>query len=277
MFYPEMSPFSLFEHFKSELQWSSPLQVPSKVPFRADLNIPIIQIFNPLQAAWINLISVNQHDYLSSTIAEKIIATEGALVFDQHIITDRPDMLKRIKSLKVKNCFITPESIEKIFPILNVYLHQKLAARSTYHGTLVEVFGHGVLFMGPSGIGKSRAALYCLERKHTLIADDASHLFRFGNQIIGECPNNLEGLLEIRQLGIIQVNQQFGLASTKKQYVLDLIVELNNNTDMERTISPNFEYENILGVNIPKIRLAFSQDIAILAEHAIRLLSNQPT
>ena len=282
MYYPEISPLSVFNRFKDEFHWVSFTENASDKPFSVQNHLPLIQSLNPLRSAWFNLIADVECQYLANTrlsdilpILSEIKALDGVLIFCANAVTQLESLLQELKTFEI-NCFCTAQPIEKILPILSAFLYRTLSPQCTYHGTLVEVFGHGVLLTGPSGIGKSQTALYCLERGHYLIADDAPSLLRFGNQIIGECPPSLEGLLEIRQLGILQVSQQFSHLSIKKQHSLDLIIQLNKNITLERNIELTVDLENIFGLDIPKIQLAFSQDIAILVEHAIRLL-NRPT
>ena len=55
---------------------------------------------------------------------------------------------------------------------LSVYLDSVFALRTTQHGTLVDVYGVGLLYTGQSGIGKSECALDLVERGHRLVADD---------------------------------------------------------------------------------------------------------
>ena len=102
------------------------------------------------------------------------------------------------------------------------------AARETIHGTLVEVFGIGVLILGDSGVGKSEAALELIERGHRLVADDAVEIRRVaGNILLGQGANPALGHhMEIRGLGIINITHLFGVGSIRENKQIQLICQL---------------------------------------------------
>jgi HPr kinase/phosphorylase len=102
------------------------------------------------------------------------------------------------------------------------------AAKQTIHGTLIEVFGIGVLILGDSGVGKSEAALELIERGHRLVADDAVEIRRVaGNILLGRGANPALGHhMEIRGLGIINITHLFGVGSIRDEKQIQLICQL---------------------------------------------------
>jgi HPr kinase/phosphorylase len=102
------------------------------------------------------------------------------------------------------------------------------AARETIHGTLIEVFGIGILIIGDSGVGKSEAALELIERGHRLVADDAVEIRRVaGNILLGQGANPALGHhMEIRGLGIINITHLFGVGSIRDNKQIQLICQL---------------------------------------------------
>ena len=79
------------------------------------------------------------------------------------------------------------------------------------HGTLVAVLGVGVLIRGPSGIGKSEAALELVTRGHRLVADDVVRLRRGpAGEVLGCSPPLIHHHLEIRGIGILYVPDLYG-------------------------------------------------------------------
>lgn len=138
------------------------------------------------------------------------------------------------------------------------FLEGKLAERFSKHGVFVEVFGLGVLLVGASGVGKSETALELIQRGHRLIADDRVELFMIDElTLIGEAPEILRYLLEIRGLGIIDVMSLYGVAATRLSKQLELIIELildDGTHDYDRLGSQK-ETEQIFEVNVPKIRI----------------------
>ncbi|MDW7680961.1 MAG: HPr kinase/phosphorylase, partial [bacterium] len=83
--------------------------------------------------------------------------------------------------------------------ILSSFLEKQFAPFTTKHGSLVDVYGVGMLITGRSGIGKSEVALDLVERGHRLVADDSVMLFRRTEGILlGSCTETLMHHMEIR-------------------------------------------------------------------------------
>jgi len=168
--------------------------------------------------------------------------------------------------------FATPSSAQTCLDFLLPYCYHQFSPRVIKHGTFINVMNKGILLAGESGVGKSLAALYCLKNHHALIADDAPFFYQHGTQLIGGCPNKLASLLEIRNLGIINVTKSYGPQYVGNTHVLDMIITLTHTPTIERAmiIQPNTEI--ILGIPIPRISLPFTENIAILIENAVRCL-----
>ena len=100
----------------------------------------------------------------------------------------------------------TPKSTTPFIHSLTSYLDHVFAPRTTAHGSLVDVYGVGLLFTGRSAIGKSETALDLVERGHRLVADDVVTIVRRqGDLLIGSGNQLLRHHMEIRGLGIIDV------------------------------------------------------------------------
>ncbi len=156
---------------------------------------------------------------------------------------------------------------------LNQYLHWKLSERRAVHGELLGMYGLGVLITGESGIGKSEIALELITRGHMFIADDMVEVLRLpGGKIVGKAPEGAKGLMEVRGLGIISVNDIFGGALLPFSPV-DLILELIPFEKQLERVFVEEESENLLGVEIPKFKIpvAAGRNIANLVEVAVRL------
>ncbi len=156
---------------------------------------------------------------------------------------------------------------------LTAYLEYMLSPRLTVHGTLVDVYGVGLLYMGEAAIGKSECALDLVERGHRLIADDVVTLFRRGRAVIGQA-NELTGFhMEIRGIGIINVQALFGIRAVGMHKRVEVIVSLAEWTkgkpliDYER-IGLDYQHENILGVDIPKVTIPIfpGKNITVISE-----------
>lgn len=156
------------------------------------------------------------------------------------------------------------------------FLEKRLAPRITVHGVLLEIFGLGVLIMGPSGIGKSECALELVLKGHRLITDDYVELARRGSdRLSGTGGKVLQHHMELRGLGIINIRELFGISATGTSQNIDFTVRL------ERW-KPDAEYDRLgmepatiqfLGVSVPLVVLpvAPGRNIAILVEVAARV------
>jgi len=150
------------------------------------------------------------------------------------------------------------------------------------HGVFLCIFGKGVLLTGNSGCGKSECALHLLDRAHQLIADDLPEFTLQENVVVGRCPAPLKQLLEIRGLGILDVQQWYGEHATLPEHRLDLIIELTQNqtpTVAERVLQPKLDNKIILGKSILHLHIdiALSKNLAILVESAVRLAFAPPS
>ncbi|MBU2530948.1 MAG: HPr(Ser) kinase/phosphatase [Elusimicrobia bacterium] len=156
---------------------------------------------------------------------------------------------------------------------LTIFLDDKLAAITHIHGVLVNVYGFGVLIQGDSGVGKSECALELLKRGHILIADDVVEVKRrIGYMLIGHSPRNISHHMEVRGLGIIDIELLFGIGATMDQSIIEMQVFLetvNNLKNYDRTGLAS-DTVNILDVNIPSLRVPVTpgRNLAILIEVA---------
>lgn len=154
---------------------------------------------------------------------------------------------------------------------LNEILTRHLAPSTTKHGSMIDVYGIGVLFIGRSGIGKSEVSLDLVERGHRLVADDVVRIRREGsNVLIGTGHELLEHHLEVRGIGILDVRRMFGIRAIRAQKRLEVVVELvewDSHESYER-LGINDQSVQILGVDIPYIKLPIfpGKNITVLVE-----------
>jgi len=153
-------------------------------------------------------------------------------------------------------------------------LSNVFAPHETIHGTLVEVFGIGVLILGDSGVGKSEAALELIERAHRLVADDAVEIrCIYGNILMGAGANRALGHhMEIRGLGIINITHLFGVGAIRDNKQVQLVVELelwDSNKEYDR-IGAEERTRTILGVHVPYLEVPVKpgRNVPILIETA---------
>ena len=115
----------------------------------------------------------------------------------------------------------------------------------TAHGNTVAKNGRAVIITGPSGSGKSDLTLRLLDRGFTLISDDRTVLKRDGDRIIASAPPTIAGKLEIRGIGIVDMDHADNLP-------VALIVELTS--DIQRMPEDSQE-RSILGVKLPFVTI----------------------
>jgi len=154
-------------------------------------------------------------------------------------------------------------------------LEDSLADRIVIHAVLMDILGLGVLVVGESGIGKSECALDLVVRGHRLVADDTVEIRRRAeNVLIGTCPELTRHHMEVRGLGVINIKDLFGVASTRSSKRVELVVQLErweSGRAYER-LGLDDEYYEILGLQVPLIRMpvAPGRNVAILVEVAAR-------
>ena len=171
----------------------------------------------------------------------------------------------------LKTPIVTPTAIAK----LTSMLEDSLAERTVLHAVLMDILGLGVLIAGESGIGKSECALDLIVRGHRLVADDTVEIRRRSETIlIGTCPELTRHHMELRGIGLINVKDLFGIASTRSSKRVELVVHLerwDTSREYERLGLDDAFYE-ILGLRVPLIRMpvAPGRNIAILVEVAAR-------
>ena len=158
---------------------------------------------------------------------------------------------------------------------LSATLDTRLAARGVVHGVLMDILGLGVLMVGESGIGKSECALDLVVRGHRLVADDAVELRCHAESFVtGTCPELTRHHMEIRGLGLLNVQDLFGVASTRSSKRVELVVQLErweHGREYDR-LGLDDEYYGCVGVRIPMIRMpvAPGRNVAMLVEVAAR-------
>ena len=170
-------------------------------------------------------------------------------------------------------------SIAAIFDAINRYFENFINPETTIHGVLLDIHSAGVLLVGKSGIGKSEVALDLIQRGHRLIADDVVVMrFRPPGTIVGEANAILKFHMEIRGLGIINIENIFGITAVRDSQRVDLVIELVAWKEYDGTKRLNLDQESfsVLGVNIPKATIPVSPGrnlvtIVEVAAHTYRL------
>jgi HPr kinase/phosphorylase len=167
----------------------------------------------------------------------------------------------------IRSVHKTAEFYRRIKP----FLEDTFAPTTTLHGSLADVYGVGLLFQGPSGIGKSECVLDLVERGHRLVADDLVIAKRRGNDVlIGRGHELQRHYMEIRGVGLVDVPAIFGIRAVRQQKRIEVVVwleEWNADAVVERT-GLDADMIDILGVETPRIRVPLNpgKNITVIAE-----------
>ena len=167
--------------------------------------------------------------------------------------------------------FATDMKTTKVTHQLTTYLDSKFAPQVAVHGSLVDVYGIGLLITGRSGIGKSEVSLDLVERGHRLVADDMVIMAKKGEDLLmGEGREISDHHIEVRGLGLIDVRRMFGIRGVRihKRVEVEVhLVDWDPKAHYERTGLED-QTAVYLDVEIPKILLPINpgKNITVIAE-----------
>jgi len=154
---------------------------------------------------------------------------------------------------------------------IKFWLEDEFAPTTNLHGSLADVFGVGLLFVGRSGIGKSECVLDLVERGHRLVADDLVIARRRGSDVlIGKGHELQRHHMEIRGVGLVDIPSIFGIRAVRQQKRIEVVVQLEEwlqDASVERT-GLDAETTTILDVELPKVRVPLNpgKNITVVAE-----------
>jgi HPr kinase/phosphorylase len=225
-----------------------------------------LQVLGETEITYLNSLSADDRD----RIAKKFFSFPIPAV----IVTKKQDPPRELKEAAaaagialIQTELKTAEFYRRIKPVLEA----EFAETTTLHGSLADVFGVGLFFTGQSGIGKSECVLDLVERGHRLVADDLVIATRRGNDVlIGRGHELQRHHMEIRGIGLIDVQHIFGVRAVRQQKRIEVVVRLeewDQNAVVERT-GLDTQYTTMLGVQIPIITVPLNpgKNITVIAE-----------
>jgi HPr kinase/phosphorylase len=151
-------------------------------------------------------------------------------------------------------------------------LEDQFATRVSVHGSFVDVYGVGMLFVGKAGIGKSEVALDLVERGHRLVADDVVIFTQKGHGILmGSGTELVKHFMEIRGIGIVDVRSMFGIRAIRFQKRLEMVIELeiwDKEEDYTRVGLEDDSTISMLDVEIPYLKLPIipGKNLTVISE-----------
>jgi HPr kinase/phosphorylase len=154
---------------------------------------------------------------------------------------------------------------------LALLLTEDFSPSMSCHGTLVEVFGVGVLIQGDSSVGKSEAALGLIERGHRLISDDVVRVRKKeGDHLEGTGAEHTRHHMEIRGIGIINVANLYGAVCVRNQKSVDIVVRLEvwQDDHFYDRVGLDEKFTTLLGIRLPYHILPVKpgRDVVLLLE-----------
>ena len=247
---------------------------------------------------FVNLFTYNRVQLIGNTellylntlaYKERIEALEVICQFDLPciIFTNGKQPLDEMKALCNEReipLIVSSLTTTQFIHLFSYYLEDIFAPSTIIHGTLVDVYGIGLLFTGRPGIGKSEVSLDLVERGNRLVADDIIHVVRKSRGIIVGMGNEMmRSLIEIRGVGIVDVQKMFGIRATRMQKRIEVEIQLidwDPNRPMDRT-GLDEKISTILDVDIPKVEVPIypGKYVAVIVEsialnHLLKIRGN---
>ncbi|MFD2679374.1 HPr(Ser) kinase/phosphatase [Bacillus seohaeanensis] len=227
-----------------------------------------IQVLGKTELSFLELLDkterLSRMEKLCADITPGIIITRGLEIPDEFVeAADRyavPVMRSPMKTTRFSSR-------------LTNYLESKLAPTTAIHGVLVDIYGVGVLITGKSGVGKSETALELVKRGHRLVADDCVEIRQEDmDTLVGNSPDLIEHLLEIRGLGIINVMTLFGAGAvrTNKRITLCIDLELWDKAKQYDRLGLEEDKMKIIDTEITKLTIPVrpGRNLAVIIEVA---------
>jgi len=184
---------------------------------------------------------------------------------------DPPEELLALAGAKGIAVIRTRLKTAEFYRRLKPFLDDAFAPTTTVHGSLADVFGVGLLFRGRSGIGKSECVLDLVERGHRLVADDVVHVTRRGQDVlIGRGHEVSRHYMEIRGVGLIDINALFGVRSVRQQKRIEVVVQLEDwdtSREYDRT-GLDAQETDLLGVSLPLVTVPLNpgKNLTVICE-----------
>ncbi|MDT8436415.1 MAG: HPr(Ser) kinase/phosphatase [Gemmatimonadota bacterium] len=203
-------------------------------------------------------------------VLERFLAFDVPCVFVTKGLPAPPELLALADELSIPvlgSGLKTGEFFRRVKP----FLEEVFAPSTALHGSLADVYGVGLLFVGASGIGKSECVLDLVERGHRLVADDVVLASRRGVDVLmGRAVEHQQFHMEIRGIGIIDVRALFGIRSVRQQKRIEVVVQLEHWRDgasYDRTGLAT-DSTTILDVALPRVVIPLNpgKNITVISE-----------
>ncbi|HET7583358.1 MAG TPA: HPr(Ser) kinase/phosphatase [Gemmatimonadaceae bacterium] len=225
-----------------------------------------VQVFGETEITYLNSLPDDQRRHVLQLFFSFeppcVVVTKG-----QRVPQEMSEAAERRGVPVLRTTLKTAEFYRRIKPAIA----EEFAPTTTLHGSLADVYGVGLLFVGQSGIGKSECVLDLVERGHRLVADDLVIATRRGNDVVIGRGHELQSHhMEIRGVGVIDIPAIFGVRAVRQQKRIEVVVQLeewNKAATVDRT-GLDGQTTSILGVDVPKVTVPLNpgKNITVVAE-----------
>ena len=204
-------------------------------------------------------------DFLTGEETPAIVITRGH---------ECPQILRECALEKNFPVFCCEEKTNHTIVNIITWLDERLAKSVSVHGELLIIYGIGVMICGESGMGKSEIALELIKRGHQLVADDRVDCYRIHNHLVGRSPQLLEGMLELRGVGVINIARMYGVGAVAHKANVDIQItleEFDRRANYDRVGIEEKKMVSILDVDVPKITIPVREgrSMGVIIESAV--------
>lgn len=232
----------------------------------------IIQVIGKTECDYLNSLD---DDFRNSTLKQLFSRKTVAVILSDGLPV--PDLLSDFANKYNVPVLSCRADSNEVVDTARYYLNKLFSNKEIVHGVFLEVLGTGVLITGESSIGKSELALELISRGHRLVADDAPEFTKTGPDVLdGRSPSMLQGFMEVRGLGVLNIREMYGDNAIKINKYLKLIIHMQqmnegNHSDFNR-LHGHTQVRKVLEVDIPVtvIPVAPGRNLAVIVEAAVR-------
>ncbi|MBT8119309.1 MAG: HPr(Ser) kinase/phosphatase [Gammaproteobacteria bacterium] len=268
-----------------ELKWVAGAEDPDKPLHELDVNehATLIGHLNLIHNNIIQVIGKTECEYLHgleddfrrSTLTQLFTNNTVAIILSDGLPV--PELLCEFANKYCVPVLSCKAESNDVVDAARYYLNKLFTNKEILHGVFMEVHGTGVLITGESSVGKSELALDLISRGHRLVADDAPEFTRIGPDILdGRSPAILQGFMEVRGLGVLNIREMYGDNAIKRNKYLRLIVHMekmnDDNLGTFNRLTGQTEVQRILDVEIPVtiVPVAPGRNLSVIVEAAVR-------
>jgi HPr kinase/phosphorylase len=226
-----------------------------------------VQILGNTETRYLNHLSIEKRD---EAFANFVKFKMPCIILTSNNKLD-PELIEMATKAGIA-VFVTRCSSTKAIYQITDFLDAEFSLYQQYHGSMVDVYGVGVLLTGKSGLGKSEVALDLVERGHGLVADDVVVVKRKGetSALVASRNNIIDHFMEIRGLGVVDVRANFGIRAIRDAKDVQVVVELlewSKESEYER-LGLDPKMVKLLGVDLPLVQLPIfpGKNITVIIE-----------